>query len=152
MSHLRVPCASVSKRVFAQNLSCENDLICMKMNVSAEHIFIWMVSHDRQESFWHKGNWKVTRKWPNEWLGNPSFYLALFHFKILLAGLNNIIHLSTSQKLDRNRNWPIAIWRCAFTWALGTGSLLVILCRRLSYNYLVAAIVLFLVSYMTLTH
>ena len=37
MAISELPFASVSKRVFVQNLSYENEIICMKMNMKAEH-------------------------------------------------------------------------------------------------------------------
>lgn len=38
-----------------QNLSYENDLICIKTNLYGKHIFIGMVSYE--DSFWHRENY-----------------------------------------------------------------------------------------------
>ena len=46
-----LPCAFVSKRVLMQNLPCDNQLICMKMNLQAERIFIaWFHTKTRFET------------------------------------------------------------------------------------------------------
>ena len=49
-----LPCASVSKRVPARIKPFIWKMRFMAMNLKAEQIFIWIVSHE--DSFWHRGN------------------------------------------------------------------------------------------------
>ena len=43
--HAQLAWASVSKRVFGKTFHVKMSLICMKMNLWAKHVSIWMVSH-----------------------------------------------------------------------------------------------------------
>ena len=51
-----LPFASFSERVLVQNLSHENDLIFMRMDVQVTYIFIPVVSHN--DLFCHRGRGK----------------------------------------------------------------------------------------------
>ena len=46
-------CVSVSKRSLVQNFHMKMSWVCMKMNLWAEIIFTWMISHE--DAFWHRG-------------------------------------------------------------------------------------------------
>ena len=56
-STFQLPFASFSNRVLVQNVSHENGLIFMQMNVQMTHIFIPIVSH--KDSFCHGGKSKL---------------------------------------------------------------------------------------------
>ena len=69
-------CAIVSKRGFVQNFHMKTSLMYLKMNMLAEHISIWMVSH--KNSFWHRGKsqLEIDLFWFRNWLVEASKTLA----------------------------------------------------------------------------
>jgi len=80
--------ASFSERVLVQNVSHENDVIFMRMNVQVAYIFIWIVSHE--DSFCHRGKNKLGIGLFIHELAQGAFDLYLLLFCLLHSNFDYI--------------------------------------------------------------